>query len=189
MSINFTANLMNRTTVMQQISTNNYWDTDVSIVELDVNNDLDIKAIEETKNKWIDNGAMYIHHIYDDAVEPHQYYDVEKSHFYALTTQNADFNKLKSDKILGVMMFSEIKSNLPNEITWLEVNPETNKTLNKNREFKNVGTRLIEFVKNTFKTKNIHVHSAYNAQKFYKKNGFISMTKKIPDKYDMYLLR
>ena len=185
MSINFTANLMNRTSIPQRISWRNCIDRNVSIVEIDVNNQADVEAMEQTKDKWLKKGAMFIHHLFDDVVEPHNYYDIEKEHFYALTTQTADFKRLKSDDILGVMAFSETK-NKANEITWLEVSPETNKSLNKRREFRKVGTRLIDFVKNEFKSKDIYVHTAYDAEKFYKKNGFKSNTKHIPERYDMY---
>lgn len=188
MSINFTANLMSRTTIPQRISWRDYIDRGVSIVELDVNNPSDIEAMEQTKDKWLKKGAWFIHHICDDIVEPHNYYDIEKQHFYALTTQKADFNRLKSNDILGVMMFSETK-NKANEITWLEVSPETNRALNRTREFKQVGTRLIDFVKSKFKEKDIYVHTAHNAKKFYKKNGFVSTSNRIPEKYDMFFMR
>jgi len=185
MSINFTANQVHQTTIPRKLSWRNYADSAISIVELDSKNDADIDAIIKTERNWTNNGGQYIHHFCRDFVENHRYVDIEKEHYYALTTQNADFNKLNPKNILGVLMFSESK-NFENEITWLEVDPATRKSAGRNREYKEVGKRLVEYILNKYKEKDIFVQSAKDAIKFYKKLGAEQPYQRFPKKCQLY---
>ncbi len=185
MSINFTANLLSHPTVQHKSSAFGYKPAEVSLVELDKKNKHDVDAIRQTSQDWMDKGGQFISNYYHDMVKPFEYADVEKEHFYALTTQKSDFENLKGKDILGVMMFAETR-NPENEIEWLETNPQTKKASGLKREYKDVGKKLVEYVRANFKQKDIFVQSADSAIGFYKKLGAEQPNKKFPKKCQLY---
>lgn len=177
MSINFTARLMDSTTIPQRIGWRKHCDMPVSIVEIDRHNFEDMHALGTTSTTWTEKGAQFLGTMYENALHGYTYKDVMKDHFLALTTQTSDFEKLEPNKILGVMQFAETR-NPENEILFLEVNPETCRTFNFIRQYKKVGTRIIDYVKSKYSEKDIYVRSARNAVKFYKKNGFKQLSRR-----------
>jgi len=187
MSINFTARQVSSTTIQHRLPFRNYTQSDVSIVELDRCNYSDMDALHDAAYKWENNGAKYARAIYNKAESGGYYHDILKDHYYALTTQNADFRKLRPDMILGLMVFSETK-NPENEILYLEVNPSTSKSLNRIREYKQVGRKLVDFVHSKFKKKDIFIQSDRDAIKFYKKMG-CEQPSKAPEKVCQLYLR
>ena len=185
MSINFTAKLVQQPTVKKHLSGRRYMDLEASIVELDVNNPTDMEAIMQTERNWMHNGGQFIHHYVKDTTEQHHYVDVKKEHYLALTSQKADFNRLKSNEILGVLMFTETKLH-ENEISWLEVRPDIRKGARKIRDYKEVGSRLTKYVLEKYKNKDIFVQSALKAIPFYKKMGAVQPINKYPQKCLLY---
>lgn len=185
MSVNFTARLVNTTTVQHKVSWRNYIDSTVSIVELDKNNPKDMYALYCTANDWAEFGGQYSGNIYKNAIQQCNQADITKEHYLALTTQTADFHNLKHDYILGLMQFSET-TNPENEIAFLEVSPITSKSKNFVREYQKVGTRLVEYAKEALNQKDIFVQSARDAVKFYRKNGFEQLGKYGSNKYKLY---
>lgn len=176
MSINFTGIPVDKTTITKRASIFKNNSIPAYIVELDKNNFEDMNSLHDTAFKWYDNGGRYAPNIYNKAVDKYKFNDISKEHFYALTTQQKDFEKIKPDNILGLMMFSETK-NFDNEINYLEVDPATSKSKNLIREYKKVGSRLVEFIKKTYNKKSIFVQADSRAIKFYKKMGFFQLSK------------
>lgn len=179
MSINFTAT-HKLTTAIPKYSNNEYKPEIVSVVELDKHNPNDKISLYATAVDWTQKGAEFAFNIFHETEKPTVFADLCAEHFYALTTQKDDFEHLDYNKTLGLMMFGE--SNLDNnEIIWLQGKPGTNKTKREtNREYKNVGKALIDYVKYEYSDKPIEVQSANSAIEFYKKNGFKPLSKNSP---------
>lgn len=171
-AINFTANLIDRPTIKQRKYGFLWKPIDVSIVELDSTKLSDVNALGKTSKNWDKKGAIYVKHILFNII-PYLKAGIAdiKDHYYALTTQQDNFEKLEPENILGLMLFRE-KNDCKNEICYLEVNPSTTKNKNIFRKYKDVGKTLVEFVKSQFSQKKIEVWSDLDAIDFYKKRGF-----------------
>ena len=170
--INFTANFVQNTTIKKkEKSTSEAVNTEVALVELDPNDKNDIKTIEDLSYDWGYLGT-YIGSIYSNMVKEVSYEDVEKEHYYAVTTQENNFDKLDPNRILGVMLFLETTPDTElNEIKYIEVNPSTNRTLNRNRKYIGVGSSMLKFLFENYKQKPIYARSDVRATKFYENNN------------------
>ena len=180
MSISFTARFVDSTKIKHRLSFFKNEKLETSIIELDKKNPDDMKALHDAAFSWYDNGGRYATNIYHKATDNTYLKDVTKEHYFALTTQKNDFENVKPNKILGLMMFSET-SNFDNEINYLEVNPSTNRSKHLIREYKNVGKALVDYVKRAYKEKSLFVFSDARVIKFYKKQGFFQMYKDTPE--------
>lgn len=171
-AINFTANLVDSPTIKQRKYGFFWKPIDVSIVELDSTKLSDVNALGKTSKSWEKKGAIYVNHILYNIIPYLKagFADI-KDHYYALTTQRDNFEKLEPENILGLMLFRE-KNDYKNEICYLEVSPSTTKRKNLFRKYKEVGKTLVEFVKSQFSQKKIEVWSDLDAIDFYKKRGF-----------------
>lgn len=171
-TINFTARLVSNPTIKERRTLFKYDDVSASIVELDNTNSADLTALNITSKQWENKGSKYVDDMSNIANNGIKETNIGMNHYYALTTQTKDFDRLEPNKILGLMMFHE--SNIENnEISILEVNPTTNKSMNIFRKYKKVGKSLVEYVKSKFPKKDIDVWADYGARGFYKKMGFI----------------
>ena len=158
----------------------------VSIVELDKDSEDDVKALYKTSILWLDQGAKYSSNIYHEAVKGYEYDDIEREHYFALTTQNEGFNKLDSEKILGLMLFSNTRHDT-DQICWFQVRPNTNTTDSWQREYKGVGKSMMDLIKVINYNKPIYVQSSDKAVEFYKKQGFIVDDKNTPSCLTLYV--
>lgn len=167
--LNFKANFIKNVSIPKQLSDGSIEMNRVSLVELDKKDKQDISTLAETSYNWNCVKWGYASDIYSDAIKWCEYPDVEKEHYYALTTQNENYKKLESDKILGLALYMEKKSP-KDEIAWLQVNPSTNYESGK-RIYKNIGTAIVSYIKQ-LSLKPLYVQSDKNAVEFYEKNGF-----------------
>ena len=173
--INFTANFIKHANVQKQYHPNTYYNKQVSIVELDKDDANDIDALYKTSESWTKDGARYAFDIFHEAVKGYEYDDIEKEHYYALTEQDKDYEKLEPDKILGMMLFSESKFN-ENEINWFQVKPNSNFVNSRDRKCRHVGKAMIDLLKDRHFDKTIYVKSSDAAVDFYIAQGFTSRT-------------
>lgn len=169
--INFKASFLKTVYIPQKVSDLNYKNQEVSIVELDPKNQKDVMALAETVCKWESIAPGFSSEIYNEALKPKMYPDIVAEHYLALTTQNKDYKNLDANKVLGLALFSETMDS-ENQLNWLQVNPTTNKKNSTERKFKNIGTELVNYMKQ-ITDKPIYVQSADDAVPFYKKNGFL----------------
>lgn len=170
-SINFTANLMKHTQILKRDENGCFSPVKASVVELDKNDEQDLKSLHDTTVLWNYQGAKYSSNIYHEAVKGYEYDDVEGEHYLALTTQNENHDKLDPDKVLGLMLFSNERFDT-DEITWFQVRPNTNTKQSWNREYKGVGKAMIDYIKQVNFFKPIHAMSVPESVEFYKKQGF-----------------
>lgn len=179
--LNFKANFIKNVPIQKRVSAEKFVPSQVSLVELDINNQNDIEALGKTAVLWERKASTFANYIYIDATKDKQYPDVEKEHYYALTKQNENFELLNPNSVLALAVYAEKKDPM-NEIMWLQVDPKTN-TKNAsifNREYKNIGTAIVDFLK-SLSQKPLYVQSDTKATPFYEKQGFESMDLKHPD--------
>lgn len=141
-----------------------------SFVQLNPLSYNDMVTINNTVLDWnspykiIDDIAVASNHIYLKNTEsPNQY-------FYALTTQDENFEKIKHGSILGIIKLSK-NNDTDIYIDSFEVAPKFSHDT-KNSEFRGIGTAIINNVKNLFNKYEMFVKSEYSAIPFYEKNGF-----------------
>lgn len=172
--ISFTANFIQNTTIKRQDDKSKKpVKVKAAIVELDKNDKNDVQTIKKLSNDWTHHGGRYINGIYDRMVNNRQDCCVKERHYYAITTQKKDYDKLNPHHVLGVMLFYETTPDKElNEIKYLEVNPSTSRTLNKERKYHGVGSKLVDYVIETYKEKPIYAYSDIRSIKFYENNNF-----------------
>ncbi|MCM1264599.1 MAG: GNAT family N-acetyltransferase [Candidatus Gastranaerophilales bacterium] len=170
--INFTANFIKNTSIQQCKPNNTTENKQAALVELDINDDNDTECLFDTAREWETRGISYAFNIYSDAVKGCNYDIVDKEHYIALTTQKDDYEHLNPDKILGLVLFSELNQDT-NEISWLQVDPDNNSKNHCDRHYKKVGSSMINYIKETYNDKPISVQAVQDAVPFYKKCGFI----------------
>ena len=184
-SINFTAGFIQKKQILKKEQDENYKPCYVSIVELDKTDKKDINALEKTALNWIMQGkGLITYNIYKNATKKYGNDNILKEHYLAVTTQNSDYENLDYSKILGVSLFSETDTPV-NELNLLEVQPRTS-SISKNREYKKVGTELLNYIQNTYNEKPIYVVSLDGAIDFYLKNNFKSISGQPDSHYLMY---
>ena len=169
--INFTANYITTTKIIKN-ENGKQNKTDVAIVELDKNDKNDIKSLHRVASKWEEDKAYsYAYHIYHDATKGYEYKDTICEHYYALTRQEENFEKLNERDILGLMLFTETTNDY-NQINWLQTEPLSNHYVRTNKAYKGIGQAMVDFVKETFFDKKITLSADKSALEFYKKQGF-----------------
>ncbi|MBO6271363.1 GNAT family N-acetyltransferase [bacterium] len=172
--INFTATHIKDVPVLKR-DKDTYKNEKVALVELDKNDSSDLKALYKASVNWNLNGATHISSIFFDATKDNNYPNVEKEHYLAITKQKNKFDNLRAEDIIGVALFSELDS-CDNELSYLEVRPDLKTQRNGQREYKKIGTAMLDFLKETYNQKDIFVNSVPSAIDFYKKNNFESLS-------------
>lgn len=168
-SINFTANHIKNVDIARKYY-GKYKPCKVSLVEFDPINKNDVNAIYKTTDNW---DASFTAFTYDDMRNVNENKELMSNlHVYALTTQNSNFQRMVSSKILGVVEVVNTYSK-GNKIEVLQTNPDMIKdSFNKSPRYKHIGQALVSFVKEKFSDKPLFLHPTKTAVSFYKKLGF-----------------
>lgn len=167
--INFTGTFINTIPVIKR-SDNGKQKVDVSFVELDVNNNKDMDALENIANNWGDES--YADMVYEDMTEGYWGYSNDIiEHTYVLTTQHENFDEMNPDEILGVTLFKETREKSKLEL--LQTNPKYIKKDNPNSEYNGIGSAIIDSLKSLHGKKPIECFAVKDAIDFYEKNGFV----------------
>lgn len=171
MTINFTANFLKTVKIPKRTTDGTFSNAKVSLVELDKNDKVDKNSLLKVSKLWNEKEFNYAPEIYYDAAKSFEYENVVKEHYYAVTTQSENFEKLEPEKILGLNVFSET-TKPENEINWLQTNPAHKYGSIEQREYKGIGKTIVEYIKEHHRDKNIAVFAAEDAINFYKNLGF-----------------
>jgi len=166
--ISFQARYILPAVVMRQES-NGYKNTKVSFVELDAKNYSDLKSVKQLEYFWSKN-SQYIFDICDtfaDLIHGALNNDIIK--IFALTAQKSDFDKLDSNKILGLVEFEKVNDKV-NHINYIQTGKNFSYYTDM-PEYKYVGSTLLDKLKERYPQQDILLLSA-KANDFYKKNGF-----------------
>ena len=154
-----------------------YNNVPVSFIKIDPQNPQDIEALERASKEWIyGNFTTNMYHTACAIRNGSKYYN--NHGVYGLTSQETDFEKLDSNKILGLIHIS------PNEdkstfIEHLQVNPEY---LGMDPKYKGIGTGILNSIKLFSSKINCFPAAGRRATLFYLKNDF----HKDPSKYNCY---
>ena len=183
--INFKANYVDKTNITY-FNNNQSHPKEVSFVRINPLSKSDIVALRKVNDLW--GKSEYGWKIYDsvsglywDNVDP------EDRDFFALTTQENEFEKLKPESILALCSIS-LRTVGSKYINYLQVIP---KFMHDNREkltdgLSGIGSAMLSALKDKFKNKSILLHASNNNNvKFYLKNGFELINK--DTKYMAYI--
>jgi len=166
--ISFKANYLKTVTIPCRSSQNEDVPKEASVVEFDKSDENDLRSLSDVADLWDDKSSTFAYPIYMEAKDK----TAPEAHYIGLTLQNSDYNKINPQKVLGLAVFDE-KDAPENQLGWLQVDPSNNFSDSlSNRSCKNVGTTLIDYVKERYSNKPIFVNSTLSAIDFYKKNGF-----------------
>lgn len=167
-SPNFSAKFINKTAIGKKDFYPNYFSEQVSFVRIEPQNSSDIKALEQVSKFWIYGGfAKNVYYMACAIRNKSKYY---KNHeVYALTSQNDNFEKLDSRKILGVAgTCPENKDKL--FIEYIQANPQEIYAIEP--EYRGIGSAILDSLKNLFSKIYCYPSNTDSVINFYTKNGF-----------------
>ena len=172
--ISFSGHYIAPVNILKKTVKENFIPCNASFVKLDTLNKGDIFALKEIDDEWPNSFADII---YTDAKS---FYEKEEQskfhHFFVVTAQVADFQKIISDKILAVTEISAFPSSKKIDIEALQVHPQHN-YWSQERNYKRVGSAFLDVIKQVFIGKEIRLRSLPSALEFYYINGFHPITK------------
>ena len=163
MEISFKAQYIKTTPIKNLKRDLSYSVKNVSFVTLESQNQADICAIRSINLSW---NSGFLRRIYNNLS---RYND--KFKIFALTTQKQNFEELKANKILGVALV-ERKPDGVLYLDYLQTNPKYIKENALLPKYKNIGTAILNCIKQEPKVKCIKAESVPAAFDFYLKNDF-----------------
>lgn len=171
--INFNSRFLDYTNISKiSENTRRYWPAKVSFTEIDVNNKNDLRALHDIKGNW--ESDTYCSTIYNNAISKSSgniLYD--KNRIFVLTSQKNCFEKMDSDKILGLAEVREDITKTHGHLCHLQVKPEYYEF--KDPEFKGVGTSIINMLKQMYNKISLISLSTHHVKEFYRKNDFVEV--------------
>ena len=143
------------------------------MVELDPSDENDVDVINEIKYYWGGKKSLSyalatnMNNIYNGIT------DKGLTRFFALTEQKKKFENLNPKKLLSVAEITTFNK----EITSIDLLETYFKEshLSKKARFKHIGTAMLESIIFLFRGTNIILESAYSAEDFYLKHGFVKV--------------
>jgi len=177
--ISFTASLKSDTTIHSRQG-QAFTPKKAYIVELDKNDVHDLTSLHNISLLWSKEKANFVPYLFSDFIKDVEFKpDVNADHCFVLTLQNENFQNIDPAKVLGVTLFSE--EDIENELNWLQVQPKNTSRMEPvNRKYRNVGTAIVNYIRDNYDDKPIFVNSANTVIGFYKKLGFESYDEKHP---------
>jgi hypothetical protein len=169
--ISFTGRYV-RTTPILKNNAQKYRTAQASIVELDIHDKNDMKALSDVSKIWKDS---YVELIADDAklaIENEGDKTFRPVHIYVSTSQMKNFEKVKPTKILGAIEISEKDENF-NKLELLQVKPDILAKRGKSPAYRHVGKGLVSSVQELFNQLPMKVDSVRDAIGFYENCGFV----------------
>ena len=154
----------------------------VSFVELETNSTNDKRALKKANRNWLKEyrklwKGQNPKEIVDAYLGDNIYGNFKREmktptskSFYAITTQNDNFEKLNSEEILGL---TEITTHYVGkyEIEHLQTKPNCT-AFTPNKPYHKIGTGIIDCLKKSLPYKEIQVSPIFDVAEFYEKNGF-----------------
>lgn len=168
--INFKGKYIQPITIQRKGLDSKFHDYRASLAELKINSQNDLMTINNLNCNWgncqtlVNDTAKLFNSLYAKT-KPH-----EDEHFYVITTQKENYDKLNQDNILGILQTKNKNGKI--EIENLQVSPSTNYSAIV-RNFKQVGRSLVMAVIKLNSDKSIEILSEFSAMPFYEKMGFV----------------
>lgn len=167
-NICFGAIFKNPVKILKKDVTGNYIPHNAAFVEIEPNNNADIKALANINRYWAERD-QYACDMYATALELRSDKALQNNtRIFAVTEQKDKFEKLNDKKILGL---AEVSTRKPKVfyISYIQVDPRN--VFSISPEFKRVGTRILDSVK-LFANRILLSPSSKSIAKFYEENGF-----------------
>ena len=189
--ISFKANYIKPINIMKR-ENNTYVPYEAALVEFNPKDENDLNTIKSVSSYWKnDSFAVWI---YENAYKRLFRSTNDNEHIYGIVKPQETYSKVQKNNVLGLADFSEDK-NLT-ELNYLQIHPDNISSKNRQsipmtimqtikkklfgnfifpetREYKNIGSAMLDFLKNKIGDRVISVYSDKNAIGFYKHNGFI----------------
>ena len=140
----------------------------VDVIELIPSDDNDLETMYSVSKSWRQNISSALYQLFISS-KPSL-----KEHYYALSLPQDTYYKSNSDNILGVCLISERDNNIMN-LDFLQTNPKYMYSNKGSKKYKEIGTTLLNFLKEQYNFKKIRVISLEDAKEFYIKNDFIPL--------------
>ena len=196
--INFKANYIQPITIMKR-ENKSYVPYEAALVEFNPKDELDLNTIKDISLSWEENSfAGWIH---QNAFKRLFYQSNNKDHIYGIVKPQESYEKVQTKNVLGLADFSE-DDNLT-ELNYLQTHPDNlsskypistpmtiwqiikkslcgSKFFSKKREYKNIGSAMLNFLKDVSDYRIMGVYADKNAIDFYKHNDFVSIDKNCP---------
>ena len=142
---------------------NMYFPSKASFVQIDFNNEQDVKVLSRLKDIW--KGANFL-----QCISTIKYPKREK--VYALTAQQKNFDNLEPSKILGLVKTSDFFCK-DGEILYLQVNPANiNIGDDKKPFYKKCGTAILDSLKKLYNRIQLTSADDVDVENFYLCNEF-----------------
>ena len=146
-----------------------YDEEQVSLVEIDLGNKDDIKALGKISNDWA--CAMLVGNIYSEAKEMSEIEDdLLDYRFFVLTSQKDNFENLDPDKILSICEVEESNDGNDAFVEYIEANPDCMLTVFP--EYKRVGSALLDGLKYYYNKISLYSIPTEDVLDFYDRNDF-----------------
>lgn len=171
-NITFGAIPINKTTIKRyDKNTKEFLKIPANFLKIDANNPYDMSAINQLEKKW--KGAKYIQRIVTAShwISSRKFVEID---VYALSTQEKNFDKLKPNKILGIVEMRNDNNNPKSrKIYHLQVKPSAINVNNLKNKYKHVGSSILKSLKKIYKRMSVFADDNPNIVQFYIRNGFI----------------
>ena len=164
-NINFRAKFINQSTI--KVLKNKPIVKNVNFVKIDTSNFNDIDAISKCVQKW--KKSDFIGIIAENTAYAYLL-KTNNTSVYALTEQNSNFDKLKSELILGLADCTDKRNQT--YIRHLQIRPDAMFVNNKSRTICGCGSAILKALKDIYNKICLVSLKDENIKKFYASNGF-----------------
>lgn len=172
-NINFCARFLKNIPV-KKYADPSYTNETASFIEFDLNNVSDVFALDDVSFEFGDDS--FVNNIAFDAknIYKNKGNDFNSVKIYGLTTQTDSFERVKPEKVLGIVE-TKLSNSEPasREIDFLQVNPKFVYSTGK-PEYKRIGSAILDCLKDI--SRKISLNSSPNATIFYSKNDFVEVS-------------
>ncbi|MBR6722831.1 hypothetical protein IKL64_05200 [bacterium] len=175
--VSFTGTYIKPITIKKLAANGEFVPHEVSLVQFDANNPLDIQVIRDTCNEWKIFGNCFVEIIRDVANWLHGLKRPQKSRkIFFLTNQQYGFENLNPDEILGQFMVWNKKNTNNVQLEVLQTNPFHSYDVAEFRRYSEIGKSMVDEIKEQYRGKIIKLYSDKDATGFYEKQGFVPDT-------------
>ena len=167
--ITFRAKYLSTHTIQRLNKNDDYDNVSAAFVQLSPHNKHDLRTIQNVQGLWGGSNSYALSIAQSATREANEIPD-DRNKYYAITRQKSKYEKLNPYEILGLAKVTQ-RADAKHEIDYLQVEP-TCEAFSFIREYKNLGTAMLNGIKKSAKGLDIILHSVPGAINFYLKNGF-----------------
>lgn len=177
--LSFKSSRINDGYIQKRIILDLYQDSKAPFVEFSTDSLSDISAVSDTANNWrkIAGTKTFANDITDEMKDCRKYGNNNESRFFGVTLQADTFEKMDSEKIIGLAEVSHIPEGRFDEsdvfiLDYLQTIPNSIYPA-QIRDFKNIGQTMLDLIISIFKSKPIVLIPTDFSKRFYLNNGFL----------------